>query len=191
MKTRKLLSVLLCVVLLVAYYLLGTDYLKQRQEREVLASQITEAAQMLAQVPAPPADLEERLAATQASLEGVRNSFPEELNSTRVINTILKLADEVGVKAIPLITQPWAIESVNDYDYSVFRLNVAVTGTYTQLGSFLSQLENGELQTLTVESLRVIRLTESSGVESIPRDNIQVNASLDIAVHSQSPTIDQ
>ncbi len=191
MKTRKLLLVLLCAVLLVVYYLMGTDYLKQQQEREVLASQIAEATQALAQIPAPPADLEEQLAAAQTSLEGIRNSFPSKLNSTRIINTILKLADEVGVKAIPLITQPWAIESVSDYDYFVFRLNIAVTGTFAQLVSFLNQLENGELETLIVENFRVSRVTESSGAESTPGDNTQVNASLDIAIHSQSPTIDQ
>ena len=53
MKTRKLLIILLIAVLLVVYYLLGTDYLKQRQEHETLASEISEITQTLAQMPEP------------------------------------------------------------------------------------------------------------------------------------------
>ena len=188
MKTRKLLVTLLIIVLLVVYCRLGMDYLKQGSEHEALASQITDATWTLAQMPGPPVDLDQRLSAAQASLSAEQSTFPGEMNSTRIVNTILKLADECEVKAIPLITQPWTTEAFSDYDYSVFRLNVAVTGTFAQLVSFVNKLENGELQTLIVEDLSVTRVIEQSEAESAPDGTVPVNASLNLAIHTQPPT---
>ncbi len=188
MKTRKLLLTLLIIVLLVAYCRLGLDYLKKGSEHEALASQITDATQTLAQMPEPPVDLEPRLSAVQASLAAEQSTFPGEMNSTRIVNTILKLADECEVKAIPLITQPRTTEAISDHDYSVFRLNVAVAGTFTQMVSFLSKLEKGGIPTLIVEDLSVTRVIEPSGEESAPEGTVPVNASLDLAIYTQPPT---
>lgn len=187
MKTRKLLIIVLVVALLAVYYILGTDYLKQRREHGALASQISEATQALAQIPLPPTDLEPRLAAAQTSLGSVNSTFPGELNSTRIINTILRLADEVGIRAIPLTTQPWTTESVNEEDYSVFRLNIAATGTFTRLSSFLSRLESGELETLVMERVKVDSINELFRGEDSYGDAIQVSARLEIAVYSRPP----
>jgi len=189
-KTRKLLILILVVVLLVVYSLVGTNYQKQRRQREVLMSQITGVTQTLAQVSPPPADLEQRLISAQEELNAVKSSFPSYTNSTRIINAILKLADKVGVKAIPLTTQPWTIESVKDQDYSVFRLNLAVTGTFTQLSSFLSNLETGKPETLVIEYMSVNRLSGHSEGGGAASDNIQVNAGLKIAIFALPPSAD-
>jgi Tfp pilus assembly protein PilO len=183
---RKLLITLLIIVLLVVYYLLGTDYLRQLEQHESLPQQIAEVNRNRAQIPARPADLEEQMAAVQAELDTVGNTLPEKLNSTRIINTILRLAEDIGVKAIPLVTQPWTNKGSDNYTYSVFRLNVAVTGTFTELVTFLSRLENGELQTLVMENLSVSRADEQSGEEATPGNTTGINASLDIAIYSQS-----
>ena len=189
MKTRKLLILLLIIVLLVVYTTLGMDYVKQWRKHEALASEIAEATRALAQIPAPPADLEPRLAAARVSLDTVRNSFPGKLNSTRIINAILNLADDAGVKAVPLVTQPWTTEDIGDHGYAVFRLNVAVTGTFTQLVSFLSKLESGELPTLIIEHTSVTRLTETSEGKTIS-EGIPVNARLDLVIYTQPATIE-
>lgn len=188
MKTRKLLIITLVVALLAVYYTLGTDYLKQRREHKELASLITETTQILAQMPPPPADLEPRLAAAQTALSSVNNTFPGELNSTRIINTILRLADEVGIRALPLATQPWTTESVNEEGYSVFRLNIAAAGTFNQLSSFLSRLENGELETLVMELVTVDSINEPFRGEDIYGSTIQVGARLEIAVYARPLT---
>lgn len=187
--SRKLLITLLIVVLLVVYYLFGTDYLKLRQENKALASQIADVTQILVQFPPRTTDLEQRLTTAQASLDKARNSFPVRLNSTKIINPILKLADNIGVKAIPLVTQPWTKEIYSDYGYSVFRLNVAITGTSAQLVNFLRQLENGEIKTLIMEHLSVDKETETSVAETISEGTTQIIASLDIAVYARSPAI--
>jgi hypothetical protein len=171
------------LLLLVVYYLMVTDYLKQRREHTTLASQMDEAAATLAQIPPSPTDLEERLSAAQSSFEAVQYSFPDILNTTGIINAILGLADDAGVKAIPLITQPWTVESVSDHNYSVFRLSVTATGTYTELADFINRLETGEPPTLVIESLLVERITDISGEENA----IPAEAKLEIAVYARPP----
>ncbi len=187
MKKGKLLIILLIVTLVVVYYLFGTGYLKLRQENEALASEITSVTGNLMQIPSPPADLEQRLAAAQSDWDEARNTFPEKLNTTQIVNTILELAEDVGVKAIPLVTKPWTTESINENDYSVFRFDVVVKGTSEQLASFLRRLEHDEIETLVMENLSVNKENEASVKVSISKAATRINASLSIAVYAQSP----
>ncbi len=187
MKTRKLLIVILAVALLAVYYLLGSDYLKQRRDHQTLASGIAGANQALTLIPAPTADLEQRLTDAQTSLQTANMTLPERLNSTRIINSVLMLADDIGVKAIPLVTQAWATESINEVNISVFRLNVAVKGSFSQVSSFLKRLESGEFNTLVVEYFTVDSITDPFGGEGVYGDTTQVDARLDIAIYSRPP----
>ena len=175
-------------MLLVVYAYFGMDYMKQRKEHETLTSQITDVTQTLRQMPQPPHDLEHRLAAAQASLAAEQSAFPSKMNSTEIADTILRLADDCGVKAIPLITQPWSIESIGEHGYHVLRLDIAVEGSFSQLVSFLSKLENGEFKTLIVDDLSVTRATEQPEGETVTEGNIPVTASLGLAIYAQSPT---
>jgi hypothetical protein len=185
MKLKRLLVIILVTGLLAAYYILGTDYGAQRRQKAALASQITVATQQLAQIPPPPTDLDTRLAAASAELDTVQNAFPGQLNSTLIVNAILKLAEETGVKAVPMVTQPWSTESVNEIDYPVFRLNVAIKGTFAQLADFLSRLENGEPGTLVITDFKVDRITGPPADEGETDDAAPVDASLDIAVYAR------
>jgi len=186
----KLLITILIIILLAVYYLFGTEYMKQCKEHEALTSQITDVTQVLAQIPEPPQDLEQRLEAAQASLAAEQSEFPGEINSNQVINTILELGDDCGVKAIPLVTQPWSVEKVGEHDYYVFRLNVAVQGSFSRLLTFVSELENGESKTLIVENLTVTRVTEQSEEETVPEGTTPITASLNLAIYTQSLTSD-
>jgi len=185
----KLLVVLLIVTLLVAYAYLGTGYLKQHQGQEALTSQLADATQTLAQMPEPPGDLEQRLEAAQARLSAAEHSFPASLNSTGVINTILKQADSCGVKAIPIVTKPWSMEKVGEHNYYVLRLNVVASGSFAQLLAFVDKLEKGEFETLIVEELRVTRVTEETE-GSVTGEAMPLSASLDLAIYTQPPTSD-
>ncbi|MGD0795351.1 MAG: GspMb/PilO family protein [Dehalococcoidales bacterium] len=188
MKLRKPLTVVLMLVLLAVYYILGTDYRKQRHENAALAAQVSGATEQLAQIPAPPADLEQRQAAADAGLEAEINVFPANLNSTRIVNDILKLAEATGVKAIPVITQPWTVVSVNETDYPVFRLNIDVKGTYAQVAGFISLLENGEPATLVIEDLTMERVDGPSLNGSETGDTVPVDTILNIAIYAR-PTV--
>jgi len=169
------------ITLLSVYYFMGMDYLKQRQGNEELTAQINEAARTLARTPQPAQDLEQRLAAAEASLAAAQGAFPTGLNSTQIINTILKLADSYQVKAIPLTTQPWVLENTGE-GYYVFRINMAVRGDFSRLTSFINRLENGELTTLVVENLSITRAGQPTGEVTIP-----VIANLDVAIYTRTP----
>src|SRR4030042_409729 len=177
MKTWKWLVIILVVALLVVYYILGMDFLKQRRQNVALASQISDTSAALAIFPPAPTDLEQRLTVARADLTAAENALAGETNDTRIVNAILRLAEEIGVKAIPLSTRPWTIENILDRDYFVFRLALAVTGDFTQLQSFTDRLENSELGTLVIEYLSVRRGSESSV------ENPRVNAKIAIAVY--------
>ncbi|MBA7637517.1 hypothetical protein ES703_45162 [subsurface metagenome] len=167
------------------YFLM--NYRQERTEHEALAFQIAEASQTLAELPEVPQNLELQLAAVQASLAAEKRAFPSKVNSTEFINTILELADESGVKAIPLVTQSWSTEKISESDYQVFRLNVTVEGSFSQLLSFMSKLERGEYKTLVVENLSITRIPEE---ESTDEETIPVIASCDLAIYAQSLTSD-
>ena len=76
---------------------------------------------------------------------------------------------------------------VGEHGYHVFRLNIAVKGSYSRLVSFVSGLERGEYQTLVVEDLTVTRITEQPQAEHVDEDTEIVTASLKLAVYTQSP----
>jgi hypothetical protein len=143
------------------------------------------ATQQLAQLSPPPADLAQRQAAASANLDMEKSVFPAQLNSTQIINVILKLAEATGVKAIPMITQPWTTVSVHQTDYPVFRLNIAANGTYAQLADFINQLENGEPGTLVIEDLKVVRTIGVSSNETEAGDTLPVDAALSIAIYGR------
>jgi len=177
---RKLLVVLLAAALLAGYYYLGTGYLRQRQEQGRLAAGTVAVQQALATLPTRPVDLAQRLQEARDAQEAAENSLPEQMDTTRTLNAILRLAKEGGVKAIPLLTQPWMTETINGYEYSVFRVELNVSGELTAVQAFLSRLESGEPATLAVEYLHFTRpegLLESGLVE----------AALRVAVYARAP----
>ena len=165
-----------------------TDYLKQRDQKATLETQVAEATASLALIPQPPADLEEQLAAAQKGLAAAKDAFAIDTNDTRTVNRILEIAKENGVKAIPLATQPWVLESVQNQNYSVFRIEIAATGSYPQLVSFLNQLENSEPKTLIIEYLSVETAPGSSLLDSAARNTLPLNANIKIAIYA-SPMI--
>ena len=186
MNSRKLLITLLVISLMVVYYILSTDYLKQRNESAELKSMLADAAGALAQVPETPGDLQARLDAARSSLEDIENLVPDRVNTTQVVNTILRLADEVQVKAIPLVTQPWTVTRHGDFDYSEFRLNVAVTGSFDRMVDFVRQLENIEYVTLAIEDLSITASPAATGDGTVD-NSIFADASLDLVIYARSP----
>jgi hypothetical protein len=180
MKTKKWAIGVLVLALLAAYYVLGTSYLKQHRENQDLARRIDEVAHLLAQVPPAPADLEQRLDEAQDSYAATLDSFPALLNTTQIVDDVLRLAEELGVKAVPLITQPQAVENTGGNDYALFRVNFTVTGDLTGVVEFINRLETSAPSTLVVKSALVERSTDPETDESAPFE-----ASLETVVYAR------
>lgn len=191
MKYRKTGLVLVIAILLVAYYWLGTGYLKERRQNSALSADITDTMLLLAEIPSVDPDLQERLDEVQNELELALNSFPLEPNTTVIINSILRTADDIGIKAIPLFTKSWVVEAFDEYNVNVFRLNLTVSGTSEQFSDFLYELENGETQTMVIEYLTVNRKEEEASFqESISESSIMILADLDIAIYAQASKVE-
>jgi Tfp pilus assembly protein PilO len=177
----KLLVTILVVSLVMVYAVLGMSYLKQLKEHVALTSQFNEVTQTLSEIPPTPQDLEQRLAEAEANLAAEQSTFPTTVNTTQLINTVLALANSCGVKATPMVTKPWATETVGQHTYPVLRLTVTVEGTFSQLANFASQLENGDYDTLVMENLNISRSTSDSG-----EGTTLVAGSLKLAVYARS-----
>ena len=182
MKKRKVLITILILALLAVYYLFGTDYMNQRNDKETLESQIAEENATLVSIPLSPADLDEQLASAEDSLWEIKETLNIDTNVTRIINGILRLGDETGVKAIPLSTQPWIIEKISNQFYSVFRIDIAITGNYTQMADFLYRVENGEPGTLIIEYLKIEKAPGSFLYEN-PGEG-PISANIRVAVYT-------
>ena len=150
--------------------------------RLILGLTPRDSSTTLASIPVPPADLDEQLADAEDSLWSIKETLQIDTNITRIINGILRLGEETGVKAIPLSTQPWITEKYLNQDYSVFRIDMAVTGNYTQMADFLYRLENSEPQTLIVEYLKIEKTSGSFLTEN--PDEGPVSADIRIAVYT-------
>ena len=115
----------------------------------------------------------------KAGLAAAQGALPLEVNSTRVIDAILRLAENSRVKAIPLTTKPWAKDTVVT-GYYAFRLSMSASGEFPQVSSFIGQLESGEFASVVVESLAVSRVfTTSEGAAPVV-------AGLTLAIYARS-----
>lgn len=180
----RLLVTIFIVILVMAYFILGISYLNQLGEHEALTLQIAEVKQTLSEIPQLPEDLEQQLAAAQASQTAEHGSFPREINITQLVNTILEVAKDCGVKATPMVTQPWTTEMVGEHSYPVLRLTVDVEGDFSQLVAFTSQLEKEGYATLVMEELTATRGTEEE------EGTIPVISSLKLAIYTRSLSSD-
>ena len=140
----------------VAYASLGASVLRQRSEREALSTQIESAEAVLAtakDVRQNLADLPARLDTARQQLAAAQTSFPSELDSNTLLQTILGYANESQVRVLEVHTQPPAAE-VGEIDeeaevsaYRVLGFNLEVEGTFKQLVTFLSAIEEGAMST--------------------------------------------
>jgi hypothetical protein len=187
-KSRKLVLILSVAVLLVAYYWLGTGYLKERGRNSTLATDIDDISLLLADIPTPAADLQERLDTVQAELDAAQTALPVAPNTTEIVNSILQLADTTGIKIAPLAASSWTIETYHDYNVAVYRLNLAITGNSGQFLDFLDRLENGNSPTLIIENVSVHKEAEEIYLEdSISESSTRLQAELVIALYAQAP----
>jgi len=185
----KLIIPILITLLVMVYCLLGFNYLKQRQAQQELTSQIGETSQTIREIPKPAQDLTQQLETAQASLATEQASFPSQIATTQVINSILGMAEGCGIKAIPMVTQPWSTETVGQHSYRVLRLMLSVEGSLSQLTNFVAQLEKGEYATMVIESLSATKATNQSE-EAAAAGTISIAGSLKLAIYTRTAASD-
>jgi Tfp pilus assembly protein PilO len=179
----RLFATIFVVALFMFYAILGMSYLGELKKHGALASQLAEVNQTLSELPSAPQDLEQRLAEAEAGLAAEQSLFPDKINTTQLINTILAQASSCGVKATPMATQPWSTELVGEHTYPVLQLTIAVEGSFDELVAFANDLGNSEYATLVIKNLSFNRSTEQS-----EEGATQVAGTLKLAIYTRSLT---
>ena len=182
---NKFLITILIIAIGAVYCLFGLNYIKQQPEQAALINRISDTGQALAQLPVPPQDLDGKLAAAEAKLSTAQNSFPAELNSTQFINYVINLAERYHVTVIPFTTDAWSTQTFRNYDYNILRLDMAVSGSYPQLVSFISKLEEGDYRTLVIEDVILTRYPEQADAAGDNTETGEVKGNLQLAIYTQ------
>jgi hypothetical protein len=178
------LMAVLLVGIIVADVLVWQDHFRNRAEAAALNDQIAAVEQKIIDTPAPPVDLSARLEAAQADLAAAETALPAAINRNDVIDYLIRLANDCGVEAVPLIIDGWAPESPGS-SYSVLKLDVTLTGTLAGVTQMISMLQSSWYQSLTISNLSVSRkgaLTSSGFGDATP-----VTAGMNIVIYASSP----
>ena len=187
---KRLFAIVLAICLIAVYTFFGIDYLGQEEQKEALTTGISDAREALTLIAELPKDTEERLVTAQAGLTAVRNEFPVEVDTTRVVSTIIMLGEECGVKVLPLVTEAWSSSEVNGREYPVFRVEIDVEGEFLDTLDFLSMLESTEFRTLILGYLNISSAGEPLEGSSLDGDTSLMTANMELAVYTRPETYD-
>jgi hypothetical protein len=178
---NKIAIALIIVILLVVYGLLAMDYMRQGSEQKRLLSEIEEINQTQESLSEASTTFSEQLSVAQANLVAEYETIPRRVSSSDVVDIIISLARDVGIKAIPLETQPWMEQRIGETTYCILRISVETQGLFSQIKEYVSRLESGVFSTLVVEHLIVDIVDE----EAYDGGNTPVEASLDLVAFTQ------
>ncbi len=172
------------VIVIAANGVVWKNRLARSAEIALLSGEIKQVSQNMTKVPAPPADLEAKLALARAGLTAAQTALAPEFNRNDAIDYIINLAKECQVEALPISSEGWTVEKTGQ-SYPVLRLNIAITGSFTQANEFIYRLQHGKYQTLSVPEIAISRQSGPVGTGSFSGDNTMVTVSLDISIYAR------
>ena len=178
MSRTALLGRVLFVLLLIGAVYSGLDYLKTHQQQGQLTARMSDATKMLALIHAPASDLAQQLAAAQQANAAAKAAWPAKVDSTQVVKMILATADATNVNAIPLTTDKWTTQTINNVNYRVLTIKVSFSATVDNLSAFMNRLYNSQFTTLSIQDVIVDNPTgQAAGT---------VSGTIDISIFTQS-----
>jgi hypothetical protein len=172
------------VIIIAANGVVWKNRLARSAEIDLLSGQLNQVSQNMTRAPAPPSDLEVRLALAKAGLTAAQTALPPEFNRNDVIDYIINLAKECRVEVLPISSQGWAVEKMGQ-SYPVLKLNGTITGSFTQANEFIYRLQNGKYQTLSVPEIAINRQSAAGGTGAFSGDNTTVTVRLNISIYAR------
>ncbi len=183
MKHTRHLTMVLVLLLVTAFaYLLG-DFNQQMKKQNVYVNRIDDQKMALDNLPAPLTDLEQRLAEVSAINSNVQQAAANTtLNTTTFIDFLLAAADRFNLLVSPIKADNWNLRTVGATTYKVFPVEVHLKGQFSELVSFLDQIDDSNRYPyLVIESVLVIPVDMSVLSAGIATSS-QVTAHLDLAL---------
>ena len=168
MKSKRLLIPIIILIfsgVVAIYVIMGLNYVDQQSEQTNLIRQIKqltpvqEKSKSTSESRVSIQELQQRLEAAVARVEEGGAPLNIGLYSTDIFDNILSIADQSKLNSYSVRALSSYEEPVGDDVYTVLGFNVLAEGNPSDITAFIGQLENGGMQTLTVEN---ISLTESS-----------------------------
>lgn len=179
-------AVLIVLVALIAYFQLWRMYSEEQSLQEDLTLMIDEIwpyAQV--EIPPPPADQGERLAAAQAKLEEAQQrEFPVQMSNTEIMETLFQWATD---RDVVLYLQSSHSSGSEDGMYDTLRFGVSASGALGDVLSFILKLEGTETDTPAEGA-------ESDAIDTVQIDRVSLSgageswiASFTMTIHTQLP----
>ena len=171
--TITFLGVLVIVVGTYAYlWKVHSNEMKYQNDLNFQVDQLWPLVQ--ADVSNQPDDQEERLRIAQERLDAQMDVFPTQMGYTELMETLLQLADKHHV-SLNLQAQSSLANLGEGGRYFMMRSGAKASGSLSDLVSFISYLENGPIETLSLEQ---VNLSGSGG---------SWTASFTITIYTQVP----
>ncbi len=178
------LLIVLLVVAIAANGIVWKDRLGRSAEIAALNTELSQVSHDIARAPAPPTDLEIKLALATAGLTAAQAAVPPEFNRNDAVDYIINLAKECQVEALPISSQGWAADKT-DPSYHILKLNTAITGTFTHANDFIDKLQNGRYPALVVPEISITRDSSPDTAGTFSGDDTKVTVRLDISIYAR------
>jgi hypothetical protein len=181
------LGVVLIVAVIVVNIVIWQNNNTKQSDVNLLKSEISRVQGNIAGIPAPPADLDARLAAANAAFNEAKNGLPGEIDTNDVMDYLINVAEQCRVEAVPLASEGAA--SVSGKSYLEYDFSVTVTGSLANAADYVASLEGNDFPTLIILDCSVSKI-EGTDFTKLEKD-MQVTVNLSIAVYVASPTADE
>jgi hypothetical protein len=172
----------LLIIIVVASAVIWKNRLDKSTEINSLTAEINQVSQKIQKISPPAPDLEARLAEARSALAAAQTAVPLEFNRNDIIDYIISLSRECQVEVLPISSQGWLI----DNGYPVLKLNATVTGTFTRTNDFISRLQSGKYETLTIPEMSIARQSTETGAGAFSGDEMMVATQLSISIYARS-----
>jgi hypothetical protein len=139
-------------------------------------------------MPPLPTDLDARLAAAQAALEGTQNALPGNISRNDILDYIINTAAQSRVKVAPLIANGLTADKTGQH-HQVMMFTATVSGTLGNTTDFMTRLQGGDFPTLAITDCTVAK-TEATDF-SKPEYGTQVTVHLSIVVYVAAPAVNE
>jgi Tfp pilus assembly protein PilO len=186
----KLLITILVVCLIVVFGYQMIDYFKQQREQVAIFNQTRISNQTLALLTKPPQDLNQRLVESKLANQIAEKSVTiDKINSTDVIDSILRTADICGLKVTPLTTNQWLKKSLAGSTYRMLPIEVNVEGKLSDLTTFIARLEDrNSFPSLVIQDLSISGNEQVDGIETVIGNTSIVSAKLTLSIITRLET---
>jgi Tfp pilus assembly protein PilO len=145
LKQTRLLTIVLALVMVIAFVYLLSDYSRLQKKQTDYTSQIESAKHALALLGSPGSGFEQQLASAQAAnTVALQHLADHHLNSTNLINSVLDCAAQNGLQVNSLTSEQWIRKAINGTDYKNLPIELNLTGSLNQFIDFTRNITNVE-----------------------------------------------